>query len=803
MYTQITNPITGKLVNINSKSGISILKKYIHQLGGNYDSPLTTLLSTWIWKYYRRLIVPFYNAGFRKPIDILKLKNQNKLEDILISMEVPPRLRPKLKKYIKKFIAKNSPEELLKLKVVNKLHNVEQSNYRENWKSLVQDVFDPLTTNLNTENISIQTLTKLYNYLNAGKINQCHYKKYKDNRNLAGTKNCKKFFWDDFLFYPYICALTDNVYFGDLSIANLNLRNIDSSVIKFNYRLILKDKSHNNFEKFCKKIFNIIDNLEKRFYVFTASKYFVNGEGHANNILIDKLNRTIEYFEPHSGDLKGKTIHNKEYEQLIQNIFNYALTRNRNQYKFVSVNRYLPYNGVQELIDFNSGLCALFSSYYIALRLANPNLDRAIISSYLINGKDNILICNNVNNYNPSNSFSDENYYLNTEIVKNCEYYLILDNVDDTSQESLNLASIIRNKLHEVDGELNVQNKIKIKILDFEMVNAHEVFSDTTLFNELFQKGSPVETKWGNKFYKAKVSKFYNETFRILFDDGDIKFKVPLREVRSLYRCKFIRFKVGDNQIITLNNFDIRYFKRFLLSKNINLKIRTKKVLYFLNLFLYKTVKNWYTCNVLDKVYDKFNYNSLIGMFNSDKKNFFKVIDRDLKNTTMLVDNKSISIVQPRNEIENLLENQNLQEWIVLDGFTQPESQRFLVLSNSNDTHYCKLINILDEHINVFLKQNIINNRYLVSQIGNIIWDFESDSFEESLSSLDGQLTYKHIEYFDRTKTQFLYNMWGYLVSKNSQHPFTVARNLRFAPPPNEEPLNILETYNYSILEQD
>ena len=30
MYSQITNPITEQLVNINSKSGISILKKYIH-----------------------------------------------------------------------------------------------------------------------------------------------------------------------------------------------------------------------------------------------------------------------------------------------------------------------------------------------------------------------------------------------------------------------------------------------------------------------------------------------------------------------------------------------------------------------------------------------------------------------------------------------------------------------------------------------------------------------------------------------------------------------------------------------------
>ena len=108
-------------------------------------------------------------------------------------------------------------------------------------------------------------------------------------------------------------------------------------------------------------------------------------ENHANVLLIDKIKKNIEFFEPHGYKPKMSTYsesvqkyHNKL--KLIKIFFKELLPK----YNVINVVDYIKdKNSFQSKYDSNSGYCVTWSLIYIHYRLLNPNIAIPIVIDYL------------------------------------------------------------------------------------------------------------------------------------------------------------------------------------------------------------------------------------------------------------------------------------------------------------------------------------------------------------------------------------------------------------------------------------
>ena len=110
--------------------------------------------------------------------------------------------------------------------------------------------------------------------------------------------------------------------------------------------------------------------------------------GHANILIIDTLNRTMEYFEPHGGD-DTDPLYNKTFINQLKNILKEFIIPDKvlgRKYKFFDAKDYLPLAGIQSEWEYDKGLCALFTVYYTILRISNPDIPKLVVSAYLIGG---------------------------------------------------------------------------------------------------------------------------------------------------------------------------------------------------------------------------------------------------------------------------------------------------------------------------------------------------------------------------------------------------------------------------------
>ena len=123
------------------------------------------------------------------------------------------------------------------------------------------------------------------------------------------------------------------------------------------------------------KFNEMIRKCDKRFIAVSVQLIVHNKPGsHANMLIIDKVNKSVELFEPH-GKRSSETsmdslpgaykISNKLIKKYFEKYFH--------DYKFISPSDYLPTYGLQVKVDAYNGMCVTWCIMYLHYRVLNPN----------------------------------------------------------------------------------------------------------------------------------------------------------------------------------------------------------------------------------------------------------------------------------------------------------------------------------------------------------------------------------------------------------------------------------------------
>jgi len=134
---------------------------------------------------------------------------------------------------------------------------------------------------------------------------------------------------------------------------------------------------------------DLVKNLKKcknkRFiYIYFGIVWEQQPGGHANMILIDTINKTIERYEPHGHSLnfdKKKLILNGIDKKFNKKLLSYLGLK---EYTYISPVDMSPKIGVQLKADAYNGMCVTYSMIYLQLRLMNPDVDQTEIIKYLL-----------------------------------------------------------------------------------------------------------------------------------------------------------------------------------------------------------------------------------------------------------------------------------------------------------------------------------------------------------------------------------------------------------------------------------
>jgi len=185
-------------------------------------------------------------------------------------------------------------------------------------------------------------------------------------------------------------------------------------------------------------------NENKRFTYINLRHYWDKVEfGHANMILIDNINKTIERFEPYGKSIlndKKNIVSTKIDNKFSDDVLNKIGLIN---YKYISPINYNPVVGLQTKADAYEGMCATFSMIYLHLRLMNPDIDQKILIKYLLSKKKDEII---------------------DIILKYARY------IENSLKENSYLLNIERNKFYITNFEKK-QDYLRIKNKGLEIIN--------------------------------------------------------------------------------------------------------------------------------------------------------------------------------------------------------------------------------------------------------------------------------------------------------------------------------------------
>lgn len=198
--------------------------------------------------------------------------------------------------------------------------------------------------------------------------------------------------------HPYVSGFIEDYYFDSLKKNNHFLKYIDDLQYGKNYSIaeaLLSDKrfvaiylslSHGYME-------NMKINLEKEDPIEIFPVYV----DHGNIIIIDKLKKEIERYDPNGGTYKmrfgrGNKIMFEEIDDEIKCIL-YKIESTLLDYKYFSPQEYCGFTGpqifaryVEEVVieGINGGFCGWWSFYYLYIRLQYPNASRENIALSLV-----------------------------------------------------------------------------------------------------------------------------------------------------------------------------------------------------------------------------------------------------------------------------------------------------------------------------------------------------------------------------------------------------------------------------------
>jgi hypothetical protein len=186
-----------------------------------------------------------------------------------------------------------------------------------------------------------------------------------------------------------ILCFPDNIYdWNDIFIKIfLNKKAIDNKNIFLN-----------NITTDTENVKNIINKCEInkcRFFVLVIALQtsLINNESHANIVIGDIKEQTVELFEPHGkrhqdseldGLLGGYDISNKYIKRFLKHIIPH--------YKYISPKMFLPSKGLQENVDAFNGLCITWTMLYLHYRILNPQKNRNTIINYIKKLKHNFIL---------------------------------------------------------------------------------------------------------------------------------------------------------------------------------------------------------------------------------------------------------------------------------------------------------------------------------------------------------------------------------------------------------------------------
>jgi hypothetical protein len=140
-----------------------------------------------------------------------------------------------------------------------------------------------------------------------------------------------------------------------------------------------------------------LDKCESRFFVVSIGLIILNRGGNHQNVLIyDKIDKTVERFEPHGAELPKFT---KIFGNIDGYIEKYATFNN--EYKYIPTTMFCPYisfqseqedqlplsgiNYTEESIDSYSGFCRTWSVFYVHMRFNYPEIERKNLVNLLLN----------------------------------------------------------------------------------------------------------------------------------------------------------------------------------------------------------------------------------------------------------------------------------------------------------------------------------------------------------------------------------------------------------------------------------
>ena len=105
---------------------------------------------------------------------------------------------------------------------------------------------------------------------------------------------------------------------------------------------------------------------------------------HANVILIDTKNKTIELFEPHGARDNNSELESisRAYFKVRKNVYKFVKI-NLPGYKFIPPSKYEPGEGLQARLDAYSGLCVTWCILYLHYRVINPDVPPKKLIQYL------------------------------------------------------------------------------------------------------------------------------------------------------------------------------------------------------------------------------------------------------------------------------------------------------------------------------------------------------------------------------------------------------------------------------------
>lgn len=135
----------------------------------------------------------------------------------------------------------------------------------------------------------------------------------------------------------------------------------------------------------------IISNCKKKgleLVIFSLGLYpktvITSTQGHANCLIINILQKTIERFDPHGGD-DDAVYNQKLIDDSLKKIFSMELK----DYTYINYYESCPYIGPQALeanSEYAHGLCVTWTTLYIVLRILNPKKSQDFIVKKMMEG---------------------------------------------------------------------------------------------------------------------------------------------------------------------------------------------------------------------------------------------------------------------------------------------------------------------------------------------------------------------------------------------------------------------------------